>query len=215
MSDTEDTEEFFKTNSIFKKKCVIIEDLTKEDEIIINSIIDIISDLFINICEENKTKKTTNNFLLKSFTNKNIPSITIKDYLLRLSKYSKVNESTIILILIYIDRICNIKRFFLTYYNIHKIILASFILAIKYNEESYYSMLYYSKLGGVSLSELKNLESEFLILIGYKLFVEEKLYDKYYNDLMSLKIEEINDEENEEEYEEIEDNSIEQNKEGV
>ena len=67
-------------------------------------------------------------------------------------------------------------------------------------------MLYYSKLGGVSLSELKNLESEFLILIGYKLFVEEKLYDKYYNDLMSLKIEEINDEENEEEYEEIEDN---------
>ena len=206
MSDTEDTEEFLKTNSIFKKKCVVIEDLTKEDEIIINSIIDIISDLFINICEENKTKKTTNNFLLKSFTNKNIPSITIKDYLLRLSKYSKVNESTIILILIYIDRICNIKRFFLTYYNIHKIILASFILAIKYNEESYYSMLYYSKLGGVSLSELKNLESEFLILIGYKLFVEEKLYDKYYNDLMSLKIEEINDEENEEEYEEIEDN---------
>ena len=81
-------------------------------------------------------------------------------------------------------------------------ILASFILAIKYNEESYYLMSYYSKLGGVSLFELKNLESEFLILIRYKLFVETKLFDKYYNDLMSLKNEDNDYEEYEEENEE-------------
>ena len=198
MSDTEDTE-VIKTNSISsKKKFAKAEVFSQEEEITKLGTIEIISDLFINICEENKTKKKQKNLLLKSFTNKNIPSITIKDYLIRLSKYSKVNESTIILILIYIDRVCNMKHFFLTYFNIHKMILASFILAIKYNEESYYFMSYYSKLGGVSISELENLESEFLELIEFNLFIEQKLYDKYYNDLMSLKNVDIDEEEEEE-----------------
>ena len=198
MSDTEDTEAI-KTNSISsKKKYAKAEVFSQEEEITKLGTIEIISDLFINICEENKTKKKQKNLLLKSFTNKNIPSITIKDYLIRLSKYSKVNESTIILILIYIDRVCNMKHFFLTYFNIHKMILASFILAIKYNEESYYFMSYYSKLGGVSMSELENLESEFLELIEFNLFIEQKLYDKYYNDLMSLKNVDIDEEEEEE-----------------
>ena len=200
MSDTEDTEGLISTG---KKSSEII---TQKEELKKLSTIEIISDLLVNICEENKTKKCNKNYLLKSFTNKNIPSISIKDYLLRLSKHSKINESTIILILIYIDRICNMNHFILTYYNIHKMILAAFILAIKYNEDCYYSMNYYSKIGGISLSELNNLESEYLILIGYNLFIQAKLYDKYYNDLMSLKCEESDDEENEEEYEEQEDN---------
>ena len=139
--------------------------------------------------------------MLKSFTNKNVPSISIKDYLFRLSKYSKVNESTIILILIYIDRICKINNFILTYYNIHKLILVAFILAIKYNEESNYLMEYYSKIGGIPLSELNNLESEYLILFRYNLFVRTQLFDKYYNDLMSLKCDDKGDE-TEKEYEE-------------
>lgn len=198
MSDTEDTE-VIKTNSISsKKKYAKTEVFSQEEELRKLSTIEIISDLFINICEENKTKKKQKNYLLKSFTNKNIPSISIKDYLIRLSNYSKVNESTIILILIYIDRLCNMKHFFLTYFNIHKMILASFILAIKFNEESYYFMSYYSKLGGVSMSELENLESEFLELIEFNLYIEQKLYDKYYNDLMSLKNLDIDEEEEEE-----------------
>ena len=212
MSDTEDTEELIKTNSLSSPKKQGIEELSNDrDELMKISSIEIISDLFMNICEENKTKKNNKNILLKSFTNKNIPSISIKDYIFRLSKHAKVNESTIILILIYIDRICNINHFFLTYYNIHKMILAAFILAIKYNEEIYYSMIFYSKLGGVPLSELKNLESEFLILITYKLFVETKLFDKYYNDLMSLKNNNSEDEENGEESEEQDEEIIENN----
>jgi len=199
MSDTEDTEGLISTG---KKSSEII---TQKEELKKLSTIEIISDLLVHICEENKTKKCNKNYLLKSFTNKNIPSISIKDYLLRLSKHAKINESTIILILIYIDRICNMNHFILTYYNIHKMILAAFILAIKYNEDCYYSMNYYSKIGGITLSELNNLESEYLILIEYNLFIQAKLYDKYYNDLMSLKSEESDDEENEEEYEEQED----------
>jgi hypothetical protein len=200
MSDTEDTEEFI-VNVSKKKQLIEGNDNTQEEQMIISTI-EIISDLFINICEENKIKKKNKNFLIKSFTNKFIPSITIKDYILRLAKHSKVNESTIIITLIYIDRICNINHLSLTYYNIHKLILASFILAIKYNEENYYSMSYYSKIGGISLSELNNLEFECLILIRYNLFIQPKLFDKYYKDLMSLKNDD--DEYENEEYEDAE-----------
>ena len=216
MSDTEDTEELIPTKKIistnnqnFSK--IIISQREKLTKI---TTIEIISDLLVNICEENKIKKCNKNYLLKSFTNKNIPSISIKDYILRLSKHSKINESSIIIILIYIDRICNMNHFILTYYNIHKMTLATFILVIKYNEDCYYSMNYYSKIGGITLSELNNLESEYLILIGYNLFIHAKLYDKYYDDLISLKCEENDEEENDEnedEYEEQEDDKKEEN----
>jgi hypothetical protein len=214
MSDTEDTEEIIRNKSIsLNKRHIIIETMSQKEEEMIASIIELISSLLVKICEENKIKKCNKNFLLKSFTCENIPSISIKDYFLRLSKHARVNESTIILTLIYIDRICNMNHFILTYYNIHKLILAAFILAIKYNEDNYYSMIYYSKLGGVTVTELNKLEFEYLILIRFKLFVETHLFDKYYNDLMSLK--DDNDEEEyeyEEEFEEQKDNEKEEEK---
>ena len=106
------------------------------------------------------------------------------------------------------------NHFILTYYNIHKLILAAFILAIKYNEDSFYKMNHYSKVGGVSLSELNNLVSEYLLLMKYNLFVDTKLYDKYNNDLMSLKYNDNDDSnENEEEYEEQEEEEEKEEKE--
>ena len=105
------------------------------------------------------------------------------------------------------------NQFILTYYNIHKLILSSFILSIKYNEEIYYSMIYYSKIGGVSVIELNNLEFEFFILIKFKLFVQTTLFEKYYNDLMSLKDDsDDDDEEYEEDYEEQEEEEDEDEK---
>ena len=189
MSETDDTEGCGVNNSICSDKKIILSEINMKnnDEMIKKDIIEIISDLFNNICQENEIKKKKNNQLIKSFISNNIPSISIKDYLFRLIKHSQVNVSTIILILIYIDRICKINHFFLTYYNIHKLLLAGFILAVKYNEDYYYSMIFYSRVGGVTIGELKKLEFEFFLLIRYNLYVNENLYDKYYNDLMSLK----------------------------
>ena len=212
MSDTEDTEEVITNKSkSLNKKHIILESISQKEEEMIASTIELISDLLVKICEENKIKKCNKNFLLKSFTCENIPSISIKDYFLRLSKHTKVNESTIILILIYIDRICNMNHFMLTYYNIHKLILAAFVLAIKYNEDNYYSMVYYSKIGGVPVAELNKLEFEYLILIGFRLFVHTQLFEKYYNDLMSLK-DDSDEEDYDEEYEEQEDDEKEEEK---
>ena len=159
-----------------------------------------ISDLFSDICATNtKEFNKENNSLTKPFITIN-PSITIKDYLERLYKYSKMNISTVILLLIYIDRITNINKFKLTYYIIHKLILSSMVVAIKYNEDDYFSIKYYAKLGGIPKAEMINLEFYFVTLLNFNLFVKIELFNKYNDNISSADSED-------EEYEELEDSS--------
>ncbi len=53
------------------------------------------------------------------------------------------------------------------------------ILAIKFNEDDYYSNEFYSKVGGISNSEFNNLESEAYNLLNHLLWINQDLYDKY------------------------------------
>lgn len=46
--------------------------------------------------------------------------ITIKSYLEHLVKYSKVEATTLIAMLIYIDRLCQLNKFRLNFFNIYK-----------------------------------------------------------------------------------------------
>ena len=154
--------------------------LSKDNNIFLKKM----SDLLTDICDE--SKKETNLFYkpLKCFYS-NIPYISIKDYLEHIYKYSKINSSTIALILIYIDRICNVTKCKLSYYIIHKLILGAMILAIKYNEDVFCSLKFYAKLGGITLNELYNLEVNFISLINFNLFVSDELFSKYNDYLLS------------------------------
>ena len=53
------------------------------------------------------------------------------------------------------------------------------MLAIKYNEDDYYSNKYYAKVGGINLDELNSLEYNFLILLDFDVFIDEETYEKY------------------------------------
>ena len=187
MSDTEETE-YLSINSsrsnLKNKDKVSIR--SKSEEYVPMKMIEIISDLLNNICEENKVKSENINKSVKPFMTESIPSLSIKDYLTRLSQFTKINDSTIILILIYLDRIGKINKFIITYRNIYKLILASMVIAIKYNEDNFYSSEVYAKLGGLSVPELNYLEFQFLILIKFSLFIEKDLFDKYYYNLLSF-----------------------------
>ncbi len=170
-----------------------------------------ISDLFSNICQENtKNFNKENNSITKPFLSIS-PSISINDYLERLYKYSKMNISTVILILIYIDRICNINKFKLTYYIIHKLILSSMVVAIKYNEDEYYSIKVYAKLGGVTKAEMVFLEYYFVSLINFNLYVKKELFNKYDDYISSADSEEEENGEIEDSPENSENNDINKN----
>mmetsp|Transcript_16042 Transcript_16042/g.16641 ORF Transcript_16042/g.16641 Transcript_16042/m.16641 type:complete len:239 (+) Transcript_16042:48-764(+) len=111
------------------------------------------------------------------FDNERIPRISIKDYLMRVVKYCKINKSTLIMSLVYIDRIP--PTFIITMFNIHKIILACLLLASKINEDKIHTNLYFARVGGINLFEMNLIEIDTLGLIEYNLLVNVDTYQDY------------------------------------
>ena len=136
-----------------------------------------------NINQDNYSKVV----LLQSqspFSASQVPPISIEACLERIFSYSKCEESSLISSLIYIDRLSSIGNVLITPYNIHRIIFASVLIAIKYNEDRIFKMKYYASIAGVSEKELLFLESAFLRAIKFNLYIEEKEYEEYSNCLL-------------------------------
>jgi hypothetical protein len=88
-----------------------------------SSIIKTINQILIEIIRENKKTCKDNKYDIAmniSFYSRKIPSIPIINYLERLIKYSKIEDSTVILMLCYIDLLCEINGFLLLENNIHR-----------------------------------------------------------------------------------------------
>ena len=164
------------------KKIEKKENSPRESILIFNKIIELLKD----ICEENKKEKNLFFKQLKYFYSMTVPLISIQKYLEHIYEYTHINSSTIVLMLIYIDRICNILKAKISYYNVHKLILGSMIIASKYNENDNecYTIKFYAKLGGVSPAEAFNLEYSFVTLLNFNLYVTEELFCKYYDHLL-------------------------------
>ena len=187
-TDNSSLSSFYSTN---KNKNIINQ--KKVEKKASTGLLKIIAEVLEDICEQSKIKNDENLFLVKSFMTKKRPNISIYDFLTRLYKYSKVSENILILVLIYIDRLCHNRKICLNYFNIHKLILASFVTAIKFVSDEFYSLEFYSKLGGISQKEIILLEYEFIVLLDFKLFVDEKLYEKYENNLRNAEMDDDED----------------------
>jgi hypothetical protein len=129
--------------------------------------------------------------MLTYFHSETIPQISLMDYLLRIQQYSNIELSTLIISLIYLDRIYCMNKLTLNFHNIHKLLLTSVLMSIKYNEDSLYRNDYFAEIGGVSLKELNQMEIEFLSGIQFNLFVNNDLYDKYYESLSNYRTNEF------------------------
>ena len=66
----------------------------------------------------------------------------------------------------------------------HRIIFTSILLSLKYNEDLIYNFSFYSKIAGINVKELKKLESEFVKLINFSLYVETEQFEKYKQSLI-------------------------------
>ena len=179
-----DSDTFYEDDSPLNQKSSKVKDIPKKDfqEIEINNIINAVSEILTKIIENNNEQPIKNDSIRKkhpSLYSEVSPKISIYDYVSRIQKYCAIEKNTIILALIYIDRICEINSLFLTNYNIHKILFTSILAAIKYNEDSIYSNKYYSEVAGVSLEELNLMEKSFFELIHFKLFADEEEFKKY------------------------------------
>ena len=100
-----------------------VYDYIQESNEVINIVSEILEEIIgeyskneINDDEEINEEST----LMKSFISKKVPQITIKNYLKRIMKYSKPEPSTVIISLIYIDKVSENSSLKLTQFNIHR-----------------------------------------------------------------------------------------------
>lgn len=156
---------------------------TENDEIKNLNIINSISKTLNTILEKNKTLKNYKDIIKKQsamyFSAKTIPNISLKDYLTRIQIYSEVENTTLILSLILIDKMCRKTGIVLTPYNIHRILFTSVLISIKFNEDSYFDNTFYSQIAGVKPNELKLLEYTFLEYNDFNVFVKDNEFDQY------------------------------------
>ena len=152
-----------------------------------SNLIETISFSLLEIITKNKEKKNYKEKIKSQkkslFTSKKIPNISIGDYLTRIKKFTLINDSTLIICLIYLDRYLKMNKIILTEFNVHRIFFSSLLLAIKYNEDNFYTNKFYSNVSGLKCSELNKLELKFSTEIKFDLFVDKNLYEKYKNNL--------------------------------
>ena len=129
--------------------------------------------------------KSSNNYYEKivlnkdgHFTYKLIPPISLLNYLRRIIKFLNLEFSTLIISMIYIDRICK-EKVYLNEFNIHRIMLIAIYVAYIYNEDCIHDNNYLALVSGIKKEEMVLLENEFLELIEFKLFVSNETYDEY------------------------------------
>ncbi len=137
-----------------------------------------ISLILERLIRNNSSKNDCSNNLTEVFNNEEVPEISLYNYLMRIKKYTKCEENTLILSLIYLDKIC-LKKINLSINNIYKFLFTSILLAIKFNEDRIYKNNYYAYTSGISPTELNLMEKTFLELLEYQLFVKDNVFNTY------------------------------------
>ena len=114
-------------------------------------------------------------------------SISIEDFIKLIYKNTKMSLSTLIISIIYIDKFCEINKYILSLKNVHRILIASCLLSIKFNEDCI-STKYYSKIVGINDCDLNNLELYFYIKLQFSLFVDDDDYQRYFDYLSKFNL---------------------------
>ena len=96
-------------------------------------------------------------------------------------KYSKMDISTLIISIIYIDRFIHKNKYVLSPNNIYRILLSACLLSLKFNQDISVNYKEYADIASVTVEDLQNLESYMYFKLHFSLFVKYDLYKSYYD----------------------------------
>ena len=148
-----------------------------------------ISISLLNLITSNKLKKNYKEILKKQksmlFSLKQLPKISVGDFIYRIVYYAKIEDTTLISGLIYLDRFCKKKKIILTEYNIHRLLFISILVAIKFLEDKYFTNIFYSKICGIKIEILNKMEYEFVCGLNFEMYIEKDFFYKYQDLLLN------------------------------
>ena len=138
---------------------------------------------FFFILQNKQNKLSPKDSTGASLSSKTIPNLTIEEFLVRVAKYSKIEQSTMISMFIYIMRVIK-SGIVLGYSNVYRIILGACVLSVKFNEDSKFPYFYYAKIGGLTLQELSKVEYEMYTKLNFSLFITEDEFNESFDLLL-------------------------------
>ncbi|GLJ18728.1 hypothetical protein SUGI_0334140 [Cryptomeria japonica] len=114
------------------------------------------------------------------FSATQVPAMSIAKYLERIFKYARCSPSVFVVAYIYIDRLLlNNPNFLLTSLNVHRLLITSVMVAVKFLDDLHYNNGYFAKVGGLTLVEINTLEVEFLFMLRFRLQVTGSVFESY------------------------------------
>ena len=146
-----------------------------------NNIINAITANLKDIIQENKQNGGEKYINKDLFYLQFIPSISLGNYIKRLVKYTKMDISSLILSIIYIDRFCEKYKYVLSFNNVYRLLLVSTLISIKFNEDIMVNAKTYSQIAGVQINDLNFLEYQMCIALDFSFNVETDYYNQYFS----------------------------------
>ncbi|KAF9076639.1 cyclin-domain-containing protein [Rhodocollybia butyracea] len=125
-----------------------------------------------------------------TFHARNIPTISLEAYLLRILKYCPTTNEVFLSLLVYFDRMTKLtseatgRSFVIDSYNIHRLVIAGVTVASKFFSDVFYTNSRYAKVGGLPLTELNQLELQFLLLNNFTLVIPKDEMQRYAEQLI-------------------------------
>ncbi|XP_039141529.1 cyclin-P4-1-like [Dioscorea cayenensis subsp. rotundata] len=108
------------------------------------------------------------------------PSISLRAYLERIFKYAGCSTSCYVVAYIYLDRFAQRHPSIpFDSLNVHRFLITSVLLAVKFLDDLYYNNAYFAKVGGISLMEMNFLEVDLLFGLGFNLNVTPFTFTTY------------------------------------
>ena len=122
---------------------------------------------------------------LTRFHSRTPPSISVHDYLQRLTTHATLSPPILLSMVYYIDRMCALyPTFTISSLTVHRFLIASVTVASKGLSDSFWTNNTYARVGGVSLKELALLELEFLRRVEWRIVPKPEVLVDYYRSLV-------------------------------
>jgi hypothetical protein len=107
-------------------------------------------------------------------------TVSLTEYIMRIVTHADVERACLVMILVYVDRICQrVPSFAVTTTTVHPFILASVTVASKALCDDFHRNAYYASIAGMATVDLNKLELELLDLIDWDVAVSGAVVQDY------------------------------------
>ncbi|XP_057497875.1 cyclin-U4-1-like [Actinidia eriantha] len=143
-------------------------------------LITFLSSLLQRVADSNDLNRLFHPQKVSAFHGLTRPNISIQSYLERIFKYANCSPSCFVVAYVYLDRFVQRQPSLpINSFNVHRLLITSVVVAVKFMDDRNYNNAYYAKVGGISTTEMNFLEVDFLFGLGFHLNVTPSTYHTY------------------------------------